>query len=158
MSQEQLSFRDVERMKTEGDLNGLRQALTDGDVEIRRATVQALGQLKAREAVAALIGMLHDEDFLVQKAAIEALGQIGDARAVEPLIAAVKDEDELVPVYAAEALISIYRRGGIDENSKRRILALRKEMAAQHYDKHTDEGPECGGHCDRGVEGIEFLV
>jgi epoxyqueuosine reductase len=50
-----------------------------------RNVAVALGNLKAREAVPALIGCLDDAEALVRGHAAWALGRIGDASAREPL-------------------------------------------------------------------------
>jgi len=60
--------------------------------EAREWAVQALGRLKAKDAVELIIARLADEKGRVREAAAFALGAIGDARAVEPLLAAAGGE------------------------------------------------------------------
>ena len=113
----------------------------------------ALGAL----AVEPLIAALKDENSDVRQAAAKALGKIGDPRAVEPLIDALQDKEWFVRRTAAEALISIYRRGGLEDKTKTKILALRDKIAAMHTDEHTDKA-DCDNHTDIRVRGIEFLL
>jgi len=64
----------------------------------------ALGTIRDRRAVPALIIALGDENIGTRRAAATALGNIADVRAVEPLIAALEDEDAGVTIEAAAAL------------------------------------------------------
>jgi HEAT repeat protein len=123
--------------------------------ESRAAAAYALGEIKDPRAVEPLIAALKDKD--VRASAAEALGKIGDPRAVEPLIDALQDKEWFVRRTAAEALISIYRRGGLEDKTKTKILALRDKIAAMHTDEHTDKA-DCDNHTDIRVSGIEFLL
>jgi len=71
-------------------------ALNDADVEVRRAAIEALGQLGDVRAVEPLLVALNDADVEVRRAAIEALGQLGDVRAVEPLLVTLQDVNPVV--------------------------------------------------------------
>jgi HEAT repeat protein len=118
----------------------------------------ALGMIGDVRAVKPLINALRTaRDERVRFAAAEALGQIGNLRGVNPLIAALEDDEWAVRKTAAEALISIYRRGGMDEKMKIKILAQRDKIAAMHNDEHTDKS-DCDRHGDFNVGGIEFLL
>ena len=114
----------------------------------------ALGAL----AMEPLIAALKDENEYVREAAARTLGEIKDPRAVQPLIDALQDKKWFVRRTAAEALISIYRRGGLEDKTKTKILALRDKIAAMHTDDHTDKGADCDNHTDIRVRGIEFLL
>ena len=63
----------------------LREALKDEDKFVRWRAGEALGEIKDRWAVEALIGALKDEEEYVRNKAAEALGEIGDKSAITPL-------------------------------------------------------------------------
>lgn len=72
-------------------VNSLMKRLLSVDLELRKAVIESLGNLRAREAVIPLAGLLHgDEDADVRWLSADALGRIGDERAVQPLIAALR--------------------------------------------------------------------
>jgi len=63
---------------------GLAQAISDPDLNIKTAAIDALGKLKDPSSVDVLIEALGDTEAL--SVAVIALGEIGDPRAVEPLL------------------------------------------------------------------------
>jgi HEAT repeat protein len=67
---------------------------------VAQAAIEALGQLRHREAVPALLRMLKSELWL-QVAAIDALGEIGDPAAVGPLLDLVPDSIVAEPAMSA---------------------------------------------------------
>ena len=70
----------------------LLQALADRAWLVRLHAVEALGRLRARDAVVPLVRiLLHDRDAAVRADAAEALGEIGDPAAVDPLLAVLSD-------------------------------------------------------------------
>ena len=69
---------------------------------MRVNAVHALGEIKDRRAVPALIEALKNKDL--KHAAVNALGNIKDSRAVPELIIALKDEGSAVRESAARAL------------------------------------------------------
>ena len=79
------------------DVGRLLGALSDEDEMVRRAAALRLGELRAAEAVEALLVELARGSW----AAARALGEIGDERALEPLIEALSGPVDRV---AAEAL------------------------------------------------------
>lgn len=83
----------------------LLAALARPEVNVAQAATEALGKLKAADAVPALVGQLTGEPWL-QLAATDALGAIGDPSAVEPLLALVPDS------FVAEAALDALRRIG----------------------------------------------
>ena len=89
------------RVKDPTTVEALLPLVEHADTNVAQAAVEALGALKAREAVPALIHLL-DADLWLQFAAVAALGEIGDARAVEPLLDAIPNEMLSEP--AVEAL------------------------------------------------------
>jgi HEAT repeat protein len=70
----------------------------------RRDAAGVLGEIKAKEAVSALIATLKDEDRDVRRAAAQALGKIGSEEAVQKLGEALKDGEPLVRETAVRAL------------------------------------------------------
>ncbi len=134
-------------------------AANDDDDDVREASASALGKIGDARAVKTLIAALKDEGWgqddvrgrmptvEVRLAAAQALGRIGDPRAVKPLIAMLKDADYDVRKAAAGALVRLHHQGEVDEQSKKRILGVRKAITEEHvdtrgycYSDHTDHG------------------
>ncbi|QIZ70823.1 HEAT repeat domain-containing protein [Oxynema aestuarii] len=79
-----------------------------GGYPLRRQAARALGQLKASEAVEALVEALACEgDPQLKEAAIQALGAIADPRAVTPLVALLDRGGEQPYEALIEALASL---------------------------------------------------
>ncbi len=83
--------------------------LTSGPEEypVFLASVIALGNLRDRTAVHALIQVLESSDVNARSAAAEALGKIGDGKAVTPLVHRLGDDDAFVRQLAVGALAAI---------------------------------------------------
>lgn len=81
----------LSRIKDPTSAQSLLPLLEHTDSNISQAAIEALGALKAREAVPGLIRLL-DADLWLQFAAVAALGEIGDPRAVQPLLDAIPNE------------------------------------------------------------------
>jgi HEAT repeat protein len=95
---------NVQRLKTQGDVDGLIEALGyEDDHNIRLAAASALGRIGDTRAVKPLIVALDDR-LRVKEVAAQALGEIGDPVAVEPLIATLGDENWEVRSTVAKAL------------------------------------------------------
>lgn len=83
---------DIEKMKTERDVDGLIRVLRTShpllvDVNTRFNAISALAEIKDKRAVEPLIEAVYgDPDGGLRLRAIWALGEIKDERAVEPLI------------------------------------------------------------------------
>jgi HEAT repeat protein len=86
--------------------------LTAPDPRTRSLAANALGEMRARTAVAALIRALEDGDAHVRRAVVEALGRIGpDAKAaVSALTRALSDDDPEVRAKARHTLERIGAR------------------------------------------------
>jgi len=125
---------DIEQMKKQKDINGLIRALMYKDLEIqwraaealgemgtdgtdhllsalhsrnkhiRLGVMEALGEIRAHDAVIPLTNALHDQDNEVRWEAALALGEIGDDRAIPFLVEGLKDRDRFVRYGAAVAL------------------------------------------------------
>jgi HEAT repeat protein len=83
---------NVERMEKKRDVEGLIDALKQGNADIRRKAASSLGRIGDARAVQPLIKALDDKDFYVRGDAAKALGEIGDKRAVTPLKRAMESE------------------------------------------------------------------
>ncbi len=125
---------DIDQLKQHKDIHGLIQALTYKDLDIqwraaealgemgtdgtkhllvalqsrnkhvRLGVMEALGEIKATEAVQPLRDAIHDPDNEVRWEAALALGEIGDDRAIPSLVEGLKDRDRFVRYGAAVAL------------------------------------------------------
>jgi HEAT repeat protein len=103
---------NIEKLAAKHDIKGLLKALSyEGEYEeaIHHQAVQALGQLKAQQAVEPLLAMLSDSDLPITMRIliIHTLGQIGTATAVETLASMLKDKRAEVHNAAAQALGTI---------------------------------------------------
>lgn len=71
----------------------LKQMLSDMRRDLRRASAEALGEIKDTDAVLCLLDTsFRDIDSHTRKSAIEALGKIGDKSAYEPLVQMLEAE------------------------------------------------------------------
>lgn len=75
--------------------------------KVRVQSAYALGRLKDKRAVPALVGALGDSEYAVRGTAAIALGLIRSPDAVDSLIRALSDEEEFVQAEAAKALGAI---------------------------------------------------
>ncbi|MEJ5185587.1 MAG: HEAT repeat domain-containing protein, partial [Candidatus Geothermincolales bacterium] len=96
-------------MEAKRDVEGLIQALSHDDKDIRVNAALALGKLKNAGAVKALVEALRDDHEDVRWAAAWSLGEIGKP-AVRPLVQALKDEEGEVRWKAAWALEKMGRQ------------------------------------------------
>jgi HEAT repeat protein len=79
-------------------------------VDANRKVADALGHLRAREAVPKLLELSSSPDGYSQVAAVDALGEVGDPAAVDRLVAIARD-DRTEPFVAKKALLAIGRIG-----------------------------------------------
>jgi hypothetical protein len=84
--------------------NHLLLALQSRNKHVRLGVMEALGEIRAGEAVQPLMSALHDPDNEVRWEAALALGEIGDDRAIPSLVEGLKDRDRFVRYGAAVAL------------------------------------------------------
>ena len=82
----------------------LLEALNSNNEYIRRESVQALGEIKNKDAVGPLIELLVDTEWNVRFKTIVALGKIGDKKALIPITACLDDKSANVRRKAAEVL------------------------------------------------------
>ena len=76
----------------------------DGDANARSFAAYALGLLKNKAALPALIKATRDKETWVRLRSVKALGKIGDAAARGAVLSATKDPNKLVRENAREAL------------------------------------------------------
>ena len=81
-------------------VHGVLPLVRHPDPNVAQAAIEALGQLRHREAVPTLLQLLEG-DLWLQLAAIDALGEIGDPVAVAPLDALVPDSIVAEPAVTA---------------------------------------------------------
>jgi HEAT repeat protein len=81
---------NVENMKANRDIKGLKKALRNSDESISLSAVAALGDIGDTEAIEALADGMKSRHSAVQKETAEALGRIGSDQAVDGLIAALR--------------------------------------------------------------------
>ncbi|MCX6700244.1 MAG: HEAT repeat domain-containing protein [Methanomicrobiales archaeon] len=100
-------------MGTDGT-DHLLLALQSRNKHVRLGVMEALGEIKANEAVQPLIKALKDPDNEIRWEAAFALGEIGDEQAIPSLVEALKDHDRFVRYWAAVALDKFHWQPGND--------------------------------------------
>jgi HEAT repeat protein len=97
------------RMSAPGLINKVRRKKRNENEFVRRAAARALGQIKSRAAIPALIAVLSDERAPddVRREAAHSLGLIGDPSAIAPLRAVLSARDPYLSRIAHEALLKI---------------------------------------------------
>lgn len=101
------------------------EILTERAYTQRWDAARALGKLRDKRAVPALIGALNDSDGLVRVSTAKALAELGDERGVSALINILNDSDDLARACAAEAL------GGFSDD--RVVFALMNTLSDNDY-------------------------
>jgi HEAT repeat protein len=103
-------------------LAALEPASKDRDtLDANRRIADALGALRAKEAVPALLELTRSTDGYVQVAAVDALGQIGDPAAIDRLVE-IATADGVEPFTAKKALLALGRIG--DARASRTVLRM----------------------------------
>lgn len=90
-------------------------------MDANRRVADALGMLRAREAVPVLQRLVASPDAFTQVAAIDALGRVGDPAAVDTLVAAATGAG-VEPFTARKALLALGRIG--DARAKDAVLRM----------------------------------
>lgn len=111
----------------------LVERLGDGIAHVRAEAAVALGDLVAKEGVAALIVATSDDNAHVSQMAINALGEIGDERALARLRCALRDPR---PEVRYQAVIAFPRV--LDENG---VAADASEVDDALFDAVADADP-----------------
>lgn len=139
--------------------------LHHNDPNVAQSAIEAVGQLRTREAVPALLKLVDGELWL-QLAAINALGAIGAPEAVRPLMSLVPDSVLAEP--AVQALRSIAAPESLEtllgllpvvhERALRDPLLLAVGVV---LDLHPDPGPllaRAGAELEGSAEAIAYLA
>jgi HEAT repeat protein len=79
-------------------------------LDANRRIAEALGALRAKDAVPALVALTQSPDGYVQVAAVDALGQIGDPDAIQRL-SEIATDAKVEPFTAKKALLALGRIG-----------------------------------------------
>ncbi|MFQ6069798.1 MAG: HEAT repeat domain-containing protein [Candidatus Aminicenantales bacterium] len=111
-----------EEIKTKNNVNGetceeLLGKLNSPDSYVRSSAAWALGELRDKRALKALIKALHDRSPDVRWSAALALGEIMDKRALDALYMATKDRNIDVRKIAREAMQKIRETNGLQKGS-----------------------------------------
>lgn len=96
----------VTRINSFADVEAVVALVGDPSALVRRRAAEALGVMKAGDAVLGLMALSSAEqesDAAVRAAAVWALGQVGDVEARDSILAARRDEDSSVRSAAAVA-------------------------------------------------------
>src|SRR5512143_597999 len=89
--------------------------------DANRRIAEALGKLRAREAVPTLLQLTRSPDGFTQVAAVDALGEVGDPAAVETLIA-IATADGAEPFTSKKALLALGKIG--DPRAVRAVVRM----------------------------------
>lgn len=81
---------------------------------VRRSAAEALGELRRREAVPALLSAMRHRDWQIRRASADALGRIGDPEAFSGLLPYVGDPVSPVRRSVAGALLRMQEASGGD--------------------------------------------
>ena len=89
-----------------GNIDYLRQALSDQSPDVRRVALESLSALKdiPESITSDIMACLHDENAEVRLALIEFLGKVGGSKPVPYLQSALSDPDDWVKIRSVEAL------------------------------------------------------
>jgi HEAT repeat protein len=133
-------------------LSPLERALTDDFAGVRSAAAVALADLRAKEALPALLVAIEDVDAHVRQMALTALGEIGDPRATPRLARALADER---PEVRYQAIIA-YTRVVTDDVEALRALGVAladaddsvRYIALRLIEERVDRGAALEGKLD----------
>ena len=160
VDEEPVSFTNGPEINRDKRISNLLSFLVGKDLTFRWKAAEALGAMRAVQAVEPLIKALDDPYVDVGWMAARALGQIGDLRAVEPLIARLSHEDQWMRKGAAWGLGLIG-----DKRAVMPLLPLLKDpktkvkaQAAHALGKIGDERALLALHEVQGDETISSFV
>ena len=108
-----LALRTLAQINDDQAVGPLLEILEESsDVEVRIATVYALGELGSPEALAALDALLDDDEWALRAKSASALGGLGDPAAISRLLHSMRDSNWWVRRSAAAAIAGL--PGGIE--------------------------------------------
>jgi HEAT repeat protein len=122
-------------------LEALDGALEDDKERVRRASAVALGIMGDERGVDWLVTALHNaREVDASHELIQALAKTCHTKAVGALISTLHTGKRWERRPAAEVLVALYHQKGLDEHSKREILAQRETITFHHDARwHRDE-------------------
>ncbi len=135
----------------------LISALKDADINVRYHAIEALGNLRAVEAVEALAEIAESRDFFLAFPALEALMRIGDPLGADRLVPLL--EDEMLCEPAAGALGKLGDKQVVEplaellNNPDAPILTISRAIATlyERYEKVYGEGQFIADLANRGI-------
>jgi HEAT repeat protein len=92
------ALRAAVRVQGFTDVAAVARLVSDSSVEVRRHAASALGSMRAKDSVAALIALTslaQESDAVTRAEAAHALGLIGDKAALDALVAAQKNDPDM---------------------------------------------------------------
>lgn len=112
---------------------------------LRLGALQALSQLKSKEALPAIIKLLQDENNTVKQQAAVALGNFQDPQAVTALIGVLKDKNDGVVAAALRSLIKLddpqaiiaVEKTATSETSSQRVKKIAEKLLAEREQNTT---------------------
>ena len=128
--------------------------------------IEALGKLRAKEAVDPLVGIAESKDFFLAFPALEALGEIGDPQVSSRLIPLLQDSMLCDPTArtlamlgderAAEAFVQILN----NEDAPTETIAQSLVVLYERYEALYSKGRSIAELCDRFVRpnGVQNLI
>ena len=66
-------------------VDALLYSMNDGEIQVREASIDALGKIRNKKAIPALLKIVDDKSIALRIAAIRSLGMIGDSSALNKL-------------------------------------------------------------------------
>ena len=125
--------RELNELDSPAMIDPLLEVVSDGDIEVQLAAVQALGKFADRaEVCAGLIGLLDYGDIAVREKAIKVLAEYQVHDAVEPLIRLLANP--FLHFRAEEALVRIGERKGF-------LAIKRRKLREKLFGKKKSKGP-----------------
>lgn len=115
----------------------LEERLASRDLDLRVASVRALGRLQAAESATALLAALEDEAWQVRAQAARALGRTGTALAVPALATRLTDTSWWVRRHSAYALCDLGHEGQV---ALRHALESSRDPYARDMAREALEG------------------
>jgi HEAT repeat protein len=91
----------------EACLHPIYRALPQANADVKKFLIEILGEIKSKQSIDELLGLLADPDENVRLATIEAIGKIGDKKAVEYLLPLLEQRDPLIGFAAIKSLEQI---------------------------------------------------
>jgi HEAT repeat protein len=124
--------------------------LDDAQAAVRAAAAVGLADLRAKEAVLALVRAASDDDAYVRQMALSALGELRDARALPCLRRALADKR---PEMRYQAIIALSRVEADDDELDRALVTATHDdddavvhIALRVAEERQDEGKTASSH------------